>query len=34
MALLGKESGPQAGWFLEALDKNFLIERFGEISKS
>jgi len=34
MALLGKESGPQAGWFLEALDKNFLIERFNEIAKS
>ncbi|MFA4891508.1 MAG: lysine--tRNA ligase, partial [Candidatus Gracilibacteria bacterium] len=34
VALLGKESGPQAGWFLEALDKKFLIKRFREISKS
>ncbi len=28
MALLGKTSGPQAGWFLEALDRAFVIERF------
>ncbi|MFH1284496.1 MAG: lysine--tRNA ligase [Candidatus Peregrinibacteria bacterium] len=33
MALLGKDSGPQAGWFLEALEKDFLIKRFTEISK-
>lgn len=33
VALLGKDSGPQAGWFLEALDKKFLIDRFGEVSK-
>ncbi|MFA5842720.1 MAG: lysine--tRNA ligase [Candidatus Gracilibacteria bacterium] len=26
--LLGKESGPQAGWFLEALDRSFVIQRF------
>lgn len=31
VALLGKDSGPQAGWFLEALDKKFLIKRFREI---
>jgi len=31
-ALLGKDSGPQAGWFLEALDKKFLIERFSKIA--
>jgi lysyl-tRNA synthetase class 1 len=28
LALLGKDSGPQAGWFLEAVDRRFLIERF------
>lgn len=28
--LLGKDSGPQAGWFLEALEKKFVIERFRE----
>lgn len=33
MALLGKDSGPQAGWFLEALNKNFLIERFSKVSE-
>ncbi len=30
VALLGKDSGPQAGWFLEALDKKFVIKRFRE----
>ncbi len=32
LALLGKDSGPQAGWFLEALDKEFVITRFEEIA--
>lgn len=31
-ALLGKSSGPQAGWFLEALDRNFVIERFEKVA--
>ncbi len=31
IALLGKDSGPQAGWFLEALKKDFLIKRFNEV---
>jgi lysyl-tRNA synthetase, class I len=31
IALLGKDSGPQAGWFLEALDKKFVIKRFREV---
>ncbi|MBT5016768.1 lysine--tRNA ligase [Candidatus Peregrinibacteria bacterium] len=31
IALLGKESGPQAGWFLEALERDFVIKRFGEL---
>jgi len=26
--LLGKESGPKAGWFLSILDKDFLLKRF------
>lgn len=30
-ALLGKTSGPQAGWFLDALDKTFVIKRFREV---
>jgi len=34
IALLGKESGPQAGWFLEALDKKFVIKRFREVKNS
>jgi len=32
ISLLGKDSGPQAGWFLESLDKKFLIKRFKEVS--
>ena len=32
MALIGKESGPQAGWFLEALDPKFVIERFRAVA--
>lgn len=31
-ALLGKTSGPQAGWFLDALDRKFVIERFQEVA--
>ncbi len=30
-ALLGKESGPQAGWFLEALERDFVIKRFSNL---
>lgn len=33
LALLGKDSGPQVGWFLEALDKKFVIKRFRDLSK-
>ncbi|MDI6717529.1 MAG: lysine--tRNA ligase [Patescibacteria group bacterium] len=33
LSILGKESGPKAGWFLSVLDKNFLIERLKEIIK-
>lgn len=29
IVLLGKDSGPQAGWFLEALDKDFVIDRLS-----
>lgn len=32
-ALLGKPSGPQAGWFLESLDRAFVTERFQEVAK-
>lgn len=32
IALLGKTSGPQAGWFLEALPKEFVIKRFTDVS--
>ncbi len=31
IALLGRPSGPQAGWFLESLDRDFVINRFREI---
>ena len=33
LVLLGKNSGPQAGWFLEALDKEFVMKRFNEASQ-
>jgi lysyl-tRNA synthetase class 1 len=29
-AFLGKESGPQAGWFLVALDRRFVVNRLRE----
>lgn len=32
-ALIGKDSGPQAGWFLEALDPKFVVQRFREVAK-
>lgn len=32
LALLGKDSGPQAGWFLDALEKDFVVKRFNEVS--
>jgi lysyl-tRNA synthetase class 1 len=32
MALIGKNSGPQAGWFLEALEPKFVIERFRAVA--
>lgn len=31
MALIGKDSGPQAGWFLESLDKDFVTKRFQDL---
>jgi lysyl-tRNA synthetase class 1 len=31
ITLLGKESGPQAGWFLDALDKKFVVARFRQV---
>lgn len=31
ITLLGKESGPQAGWFLDALDKKFVVSRFRQV---
>ena len=33
ISILGKDSGPKAGWFLEALDKEFLVKRFEEASQ-
>ncbi len=30
LAFLGKESGPQAGWFLAALDRGFVVRRLRE----
>ncbi|PIR54662.1 lysine--tRNA ligase [Candidatus Peregrinibacteria bacterium CG10_big_fil_rev_8_21_14_0_10_36_19] len=32
-SLLGKDSGPKAGWLIEALDNQFLINRFKEAAK-
>lgn len=33
MSILGKDSGPKAGWFLSVLPKEFLIKRFSEVVK-
>lgn len=33
LAILGKDSGPKAGWLIEALDNNFLLERFKAVSE-
>jgi lysyl-tRNA synthetase class 1 len=32
-ALLGKDSGPQAGWFLTALDRQFAVQRLREAAQ-
>ncbi len=32
ISILGKESGPKAGWFLSVLDRNFLLKRLEEVS--
>ncbi|PJC36724.1 lysine--tRNA ligase [Candidatus Peregrinibacteria bacterium CG_4_9_14_0_2_um_filter_53_11] len=32
VALLDKESGPQAGWFLESLDPGFVMKRFRAVA--
>lgn len=31
-SLIGKDSGPQAGWFLEALDSAFVMKRFRDVA--
>lgn len=31
LVFLGKDSGPQAGWFLASLDRDFVIKRLGAI---
>lgn len=31
-ATLGKDSGPQAGWFLSVLDRDFLLSRLREVA--
>ncbi|MSR71175.1 MAG: lysine--tRNA ligase [Candidatus Taylorbacteria bacterium] len=33
LSILGKTSGPKAGWFLSVLDKAFLVKRFEEVCK-
>jgi len=32
-SILGKDSGPKAGWFLSVLDKKFLVQRLNEVAK-
>ena len=32
LIFIGKDSGPQAGWLLASLDKNFVIKRLEEVS--
>jgi len=31
LIFIGKDSGPQAGWFLASLDKNFVLKRLKEV---
>lgn len=31
LSILGRDSGPKAGWLMEALDKEFLVKRFSEV---
>ena len=33
VSLLGRKSGPRAGWFITSLDRDFVIRRFVEASK-
>jgi lysyl-tRNA synthetase, class I len=33
LSILGKESGPKAGWLLEALENDFLLKRFRAVSQ-
>lgn len=32
LSLIGQKSGPKAGWFIDNLDKDFVIERFKEVA--
>ncbi len=32
ISFLGKDSGPQAGWFLSALDRDFVLRRLAEVT--
>ena len=34
ISLLGKERGPRAGWFISALDHDFVSKRFSEASRN
>ena len=34
LSILGKESGPKAGWFLSVLDKKFIENRFKDVLNS
>lgn len=33
LSILGKTSGPKAGWFLSVMDKGFLVKRLSEVVK-
>jgi len=33
LSILGKPSGPKAGWFLSVLDRDFLLQRFKEVTE-
>ncbi len=32
LSFLGRDSGPQAGWFLSTLDREFLLQRLNEVT--
>jgi len=34
LSFLGRDSGPQAGWFLSTLERDFVLQRFFDVTKN